>query len=129
MSQLIRHINARSKKANTAKVKVTAPSLFSIDEKPQEYVVYITAPGLQRKDISISLHQQQLTITAEKQQPLHCILPGTTENLSHWSNTLTLPIDADTLMTAAEYHNGELQIHIPKGTAGHTSSPVEVFVY
>lgn len=127
MKPFVRHINTRNKRLTAAK-KAT-PSLFSIDEGPQEYIVYITAPGMQRKDISVCIHQKKITISAEKEQALHCVLPGTKRNLSHWSSTLTLPMDADTLMTAAEYHNGELQIHIPKGTAEHTSSPVQVFVY
>lgn len=127
MKHSLRQTNAGMKRANAG--KRISPSVFTIDEGQQEYVVYVTAPGMQRKDLSICINKKQLTVSAAKEQALHCLMNMGKNNLSHWSDTFTLPADADTLITAAEYRNGELQIHIPKGNTPPIDKLIEVFVY
>lgn len=95
----------------------------------KEYVIYVAVPGMQRKDFSVSVNNNKLTVSAAKKEALHCF--STTEKTSfpEWKETFTLPDDADTIMTAAIYKNGELEIHIPKGRSYSTGSPMELFVY
>lgn len=106
-------------------------SAINIDENTTEYVVYVAVPGMQRGDFSITIGQGVLTITAVKSKDsLHCFGALQKEEKSiQWTETIELPGDADTVMTAANYRNGELQIHIPKGEKEENNEPTEVFVY
>ncbi len=101
----------------------------NMDEDRQEYIVYVVVPGMQRQDISVKIRNKELTVTALKEQALHCYIDSENQLFSKWTESFILPDDADTVMTAAVYRNGELQIHIPKGKNGSSDKPVEVFVY
>ncbi len=99
------------------------------EENKDEYVIYVAVPGMQRKDFTVTIFNKSLRITAIKQEALHCFPGDDEQEFIQWSETFTLPGDADTLMTAAVYRNGELAVHIPKGKSGLRISPVKVFVY
>lgn len=103
--------------------------VINVGDANKEYIIYVAVPGMQRKDFSVSINNNKLTVSAAKTEALHCF--STIERLSfpEWKETFTLPDDADTVMTAAIYKNGELEIHIPKGRGYTSGSPVELFVY
>jgi HSP20 family protein len=94
-----------------------------------EYIVYVAVPGMERKDFSVSITNKLLTIKAHKCEALHCFTAKDEPVLAEWNETFALPDDADTVMTAAVYRNGELAIHIPRGNTGTTGKSVEVIVY
>jgi HSP20 family molecular chaperone IbpA len=102
-------------------------STINISEADQEYVLYATAPGLQREDISVSIEKRIITIvsTGNKDQP-----PSDPSRLnpSEWKKSLKLPENADPLFTSATCINGELQIHIPKGF-NTEEKPLLIHVY
>lgn len=114
--------------AGTVKKKRVSASV-NMDEDRHEYIVYVVVPGMQRKDIRIKIRNKELTVTALKEQALHCYMDSEKQLFSQWTESFILPDDADTVMTAAVYRNGELQIHIPKGKNENSDKPVEVFVY
>ncbi|MEQ1675191.1 MAG: Hsp20/alpha crystallin family protein [Chitinophagaceae bacterium] len=114
---------------NSIRKKKGSSASVSMDEDRQEYIVYVVVPGMQRQDISIKIRNKELTVTALKEQALHCYMDSEKQLFSQWTESFILPDDADTVMTAAVYRNGELQIHIPKGKNGSSDKPVEVFVY
>ena len=101
----------------------------NIDDQLAEYVVYLAVPGMERKDFSVSICHGKLMVAAAKREALHTATPCEKQTFREWKETYTLPPDADTMMTAAVYRNGELEIHIPKGKKDTSVSPVEVFVY
>jgi len=112
-----------------AKAGSLSPSV-SVKDQQDEYVVYLAVPGMERKDFSVSICQGKLMVAAAKREALHGNSPcDQSPNFPEWKETYTLPKDADTLMTAAVYRNGELEIHIPKGKQENSVAPVEVFVY
>lgn len=88
-------------------------SALHISEGGQEYILYVMVPGMQRADFSLSVDDHLLTVCATRHEALHCY-NNETENKNTWSESFTLPEYADTMLTVAEYRNGELQIHIPK---------------
>ena len=102
-------------------------SVSAMNETPDEYVFYVIVPGMQRKDFSIAIKGKELIVSAEKRD-LH-VLPGHVEPFLHWEEKFKLPADADTVMTAAVFRNGELAIHIPKGKSTAKRSLVDIFVY
>ena len=138
MTNKTKHKNIFSKTHTTA-VKSTvvktpkkawnlSPSV-NIDDQQAEYVVYLAVPGMERKDLSVSICHGKLMVAAAKREALHTATPCGQQTFPEWKETYTLPQDADTMMTAALYRNGGLEIHIPKGKKDMSVSPVEVFVY
>lgn len=133
-----KHTNPFSKSHTTAvKIPViktlgqagnSSPAL-NVDDQPAEYVLYLAVPGMERKDFSVSICHGKLMVAAAKREALHIASPCEKQTFPEWKETYTLPQDADTMMTAAVYRNGELEIHIPKGIKDTSVSPVEVFVY
>jgi HSP20 family protein len=103
-------------------------SAMHINDSGQEYIVYVVMPGMQRTDFSVAIEDHLLTISAAKKEALHCY-SDTNENNAVWKQTFNLPMNADTLLTAAEYKNGELQIHFPKRENAVHESVAKVFVY
>ena len=103
---------------------------INMNESKEEYVIYVAVPGMQRKDFAISIDKKELIVSASKNEaiPCYCQTEEQTHH-PHWVETFTLPDDADTVMTAAVYRNGELEIHIPKGKKDLVNSPVDIFIY
>lgn len=104
-------------------------STMVIDDNGAEYVVYLVVPGMERADFSISIDKSKLIVKAAKKQSLHSFFGD--NKAVNLSESIDLPEDADTLLTAALYRNGEVQVHIPKGiTSGPVTSPMtEVYLY
>jgi HSP20 family molecular chaperone IbpA len=106
------------------------PAFMNMDStSAHEYIIYMAVPGMERKDFSLIIKDRKLTISAEKKQPVHCFSGNENFSYAHWSEVFSLPEDADTVMTAATYQNGELQIHIPKGTGVFPEEPTVIFIY
>lgn len=102
----------------------------NINEAIAEYIIYVAVPGMERKDFSVTINSKMLTVSARKGEALHCFsVIDEFPVLAEWKESFKLPEDADTLMTAAVYKNGELEIHIPRGNPGEAGKPVQVFVY
>ncbi len=104
-------------------------SSCNIEEATGEYVVYVAVPGMERKDFSVRISGQSLQVSAAKKEALHCF-QGTEKQIHpRWTQSFSLPADADTVMTAAVYRNGELEIHIPRGKSATTGMPFDIYVY
>lgn len=119
----------KSQGGKTSKQARDLSPALNIDDQQAEYVVYLAVPGMERKDFSVSICHGKLMVAAAKREALHMATPCGQQAFPEWKETYTLPGDADTMMTAAVYRNGELEIHIPKGKKDSSVSPVEVFVY
>lgn len=108
---------------------LTVSSAVSLGENPGEYVVFVAVPGMERKDFSVTIINKKLVVSAVKKEAWHKFDESAEQFFSEWKETFMLPDDADTVMTAAIYKNGELEIHIPRGQDDHSKLPVEVVVY
>lgn len=115
------------RKSNT--FQKTKPAALRLNDNREEYIVYVAVPGMQRKDISVRICDSFLTVYAVKKEPLHCYMDTRKKDCARWKESLALPADADTLLTAAVFSNGELQIHIPKGNGEFNKKEKEIFVY
>ncbi len=112
---------------NNAALSVS--SAVSLGEHPGEYLVFVAVPGMERKDFSVTIINKKLVVSAVRKEARHKFDESTEQFFSEWKETFILPDDADTVMTAAIYKNGELEIHIPRGRDDHSKTPVEVVVY
>ncbi|HMT73997.1 MAG TPA: Hsp20/alpha crystallin family protein [Chitinophagaceae bacterium] len=86
----------------------------SLSDNKCEYIFYVVLPGMRRSEIEVNIHKKELTVSAVRNDSLHGLYTARPA-LKSWKESFRLPADADTLMTAAVYHKGELEIHIPKG--------------
>lgn len=125
----IKGMQQRRVKKNLKKADPAIDSITALQESQDEYVLYVAVPGMQRKDFAITIKGKELIVSANKKETLHIFHENEEPTHLRWAETFKLPEDADTVMTAAVYRNGELAIHIPKGKSTTASATVDVFVY
>lgn len=84
----------------------------------EDMVVYAEVPGMSRDDITIEVSAGTLTIRGERKSETEKTEEGWTireRSYGSFERTLPLPegVDADTI--SAEYKDGVLEVHVPKG--------------
>jgi HSP20 family protein len=91
------------------------PSI-NVKEAENEYKLTIAAPGLDKNDFDIQVHQGMLTISAEKEESKNSTdkYRRREYNYSSWTRSFSLPDDAVEGKISAEYKNGELKIDVPR---------------
>jgi HSP20 family protein len=89
---------------------------INVKETEHEYKLSIAAPGLEKDDFDIQLHQGMLTISAEKEEnkSTNDKYNRREYNYSSWTRSFSLPEDAVDGKISAEYKNGELKIDVPR---------------
>jgi HSP20 family molecular chaperone IbpA len=103
--------------------------VINVDETDEEYIIYMSMPGLRRENLGITVGKGLLTISVgikenEKDFEDHCDY-----DYYGWSRTYQLPGDADSLMTTAAFRYGELVIRIPRTEAEIHAEPLLIHVY
>lgn len=104
--------------SNLTNTNLTTPAV-NIKETPENFLVEMAAPGMEKKDFKIELDGHTLTISSEKQNEQE-EKDGESYNRKEFSyqsfyRTFHLPkdvVDADKIK--AKYENGLLQLEIPK---------------
>ena len=102
--------------------------VMDINEKKDEYIIYLAMPGMLREEIKVNIREKKLIVSAVKKENSHWFVTKKQADDFLWKENFTLPTDADTIMTVALFKNGNLEIHIPKGD-NTTEKEREVFVY
>ena len=96
--------------------KKWAPA-FDLIEGNDEIIVQVDIPGMDEKDLSVSLSGDNLIIKGERKEEKE-------EKDKHYhrkerrhgsfQRIVTLPVTVDAKKISAEYHNGVLKVHLPK---------------
>lgn len=93
---------------------------IDVEKKENEYVVRADIPGVNAKDIKVSMDNGMLTIegkretkTEENKENYHCI----ERSCGNFYRAIALPEAVDSENIKAHNHNGVLEITIPKSTA------------
>jgi len=91
----------------------------NVAETAKDFRITIAAPGLDKKDFAINVHDDVLTISAEKEsqkekeeQQGH--YNRREYNYTSWMRSFYLPDNGDDSKIEAKYENGELKITIAK---------------
>ena len=89
---------------------------INVKETEQEYKLSIAAPGLDKNDFDIQVHQGMMTISAQKEENKNADDKYNRReyNYSSWTRSFSLPEDAVDGKISAEYKNGELKIEVPR---------------
>ena len=93
-----------------------APSV-DIKESGTEYVVYASLPGLEKKDINVSVENNVLTLSGERNTETEDKGEGwiQRERISgRFHRAFELPSNVDAGNVAAVHKNGVLEVHLPK---------------
>jgi HSP20 family protein len=103
-----------------------------VEVAEDERYIHVDAeiPGIDEKDIDITLTSDTLTIRGEKKEDLshkeeeeiHC----TERYFGSFSRVISIPKDVDMDKVDASYHNGVLHISLPKIEGGRSFRKVEV---
>jgi HSP20 family protein len=102
----------------------------NVDETSNEYILTVASPGFKRENFQVLIDKNIITIAAKKETTEeNCIHDRCEYDFQRWKRDFLLPDDADALLTAARYKNGELVITIPKGKTDHSSGPTHIYVY
>lgn len=90
----------------------------NILEREKDYLVTLAVPGMSKKDFTIDLDEEILTISAEQNEKNEENAPKFTlkeYNFKSFKRTFTLPKDmVEKENITASYKDGELRIEIPK---------------
>jgi HSP20 family protein len=94
---------------------LNVPSI-NVKETDNEYKLSIAAPGLDKNDFDIQVHQGTLTVSAQKEESKNSNDKYNRReyNYSSWARSFSLPEDALDGKISAEYKNGELRIDVPR---------------
>jgi HSP20 family protein len=86
--------------------------LCDVDVKDDHYMLSFEVPGIPKDNIQIEVVGDQLVLSGERHRK-----GGDGREMEKFSQTLTLPSDADGDKLEASYRDGVLQIAIPKSEA------------
>jgi HSP20 family protein len=89
---------------------------LDVDERDDELVVRAETPGFEPAEINVETSGRLLTIKAEKQEKKGKKGDGAVEQEMYRSffRSITLPEGVQSDKIEAKYHNGLLEVHIPK---------------
>ena len=92
-----------------------------VSETPAELTVTADLPGVDQKDIDITVSGDQLTIKAEKKSEADekkdekgRIYHRTERSYGYFQRTMTLPFDIDAGKISADFKDGVLKVSLPK---------------
>ncbi len=94
---------------------------MDVHETDQAYVIKAEMPGVKKDDIKVDIDGNQVSISARSEQ----VLDEQNEKMLHsersWGQyfrSFTLPQAVDDTQANAEYHDGILEVSLPKRTGG-----------
>jgi HSP20 family protein len=94
----------------------TLPAV-NVKENGREFGIEFAAPGFKKSDFKIHVDQNQLTISAEKENEKNESDERYTRkefSYNSFSRTFTLPQNVNTDTIDAKYHDGILKLSVPK---------------
>jgi HSP20 family protein len=103
---------------------------IDISEDEKELTVRAELPGIEAKDLDISIVDNHLVLSGEKKESSETKEKGVYHSETRYGSfrrTLPLPEGVDTEHVDAQYNNGVLTLHLPK-TAPAAQKKIEVKV-
>ena len=88
-----------------------------IKEEAERFLIHADVPGVEQKDIEVSMEDGVLTISGERKTEERTVKDGWTRverQTGRFSRSFTLPETADAEGITAKGENGSLEIAIPK---------------
>lgn len=87
----------------------------NVMERDDEFMIEVAAPGYKKDDFKLSIDQNVLTISSEKQEKAEDDKVSRREfSYASFQRSFTLPTSVDADKVDARYEDGILNIHLPK---------------
>lgn len=112
--------------SNYSDTNTTLPAV-NIKDTPEQFVVEVAVPGMDKKDFKINLKDNMLIISSERKKEEEEVEGNYTRreySYQSFCRSFTLPnniVDSDKI--SAKYENGELLITIPKREEAKPKGP------
>jgi HSP20 family protein len=91
--------------------------LADVEETDDSYLIEIELPGVDKKDIDISVAGRRLTISGERKEKERVgILRRRTRSVGRFEYDIQLPGDIDENGVSASLADGVLSVRVPKAT-------------
>jgi HSP20 family protein len=105
----------------------TEPGIFApttdVLTRGEDMVVHVELPGVAEKDIDVSITDDVLTITGKREQETASNEKGgyviRESFFGSFERSMSLPAGVDPANVVASYHDGVLEIVVPKAAAMH----------
>ena len=101
----------------------------NVFEDEKNLVIEAETPGLEKKDVKVTLHNDVLTISGERKREIKT----DKENYFHlescygsFERSINLPVEVDTEHVDASFKNGLLKIQLPKVNPKDISKTIEI---
>jgi HSP20 family protein len=97
-----------------------------VRETDKHYIMSFDVPGMSKEDINVEVSGNCLCVSGERKEERSEGDEGSRSFFSErhygsFERSLTLPNDVDPSRVSAEYHNGVLEVSIPKSEESHRS--------
>lgn len=96
-----------------ARVTAFVP-ILDVRETETEYVVWADLPGVKKEDVSIELQDNVLSISGVRAPVEEGEAQLVERPYGSFTRTLTVPSGIDPDAIVASYHDGVLELHLPK---------------
>ncbi len=90
---------------------------LDVEENSEEFIVRMDIPGMSQKDVKVSLMGETLTIRGERRNELASkegSVRRTERTYGSFERTITLDAPVRSEKVKASYHDGVLEVHVPK---------------
>lgn len=116
-NQLFKQLDTMLPKVSQGNQFFQAIPAVNVKEDEKGFQIEVAAPGLQKEDFKVSLHENRLSISASKEQNQEVKTEKYTRqefNYSNFQRSFALPKNIDGDSIQASYENGILSIVLPK---------------
>lgn len=94
--------------------------LADVEETDDAYLIEVEVPGVDKKDVDISMSGRRLTISGERKEKERVgILRRRTRAVGRFNLEIVLPEDIDSSNVTASLEGGELIVRVPKASSEH----------
>ena len=103
----------------------------NISEDKDSYEIELAAPGIEKKDFKIDLHNNVLTVSSEKKeenQQKEDNYMRKEFSYRSFSRSFTLPETVNSDKIKADHSNGVLKIHVPKKPEAVEKGPRQISI-
>jgi HSP20 family protein len=94
---------------------------MDVSESDQSYIVKAEIPGVKKEDIKVNIDGNQVSISAQTMQETEQKQENmlmTERSMGQFYRSFTLPQTVDDSQAKAEYHDGILELTLPKKAGG-----------
>jgi len=88
---------------------------LTMEENEKEFLIRFELPGFEPSEVKLEISGDRLLVEAEHKPPEDLAKEKNERNYAHVKRTITLPTGVNLEAVEANYRNGILEVHVPRG--------------